>query len=116
MRAATLLVHPSVAPDAMPTVVKEALALGTPVIASDLAGIPEMLDGGRCGVLVPPGDVARLTRAIQTLLADASLRRRYAETGRRHMESSFNMWQNGAKLAKRLRETTRSHAAVPHAG
>jgi glycosyltransferase involved in cell wall biosynthesis len=107
MRRATALVHPSVAPDAMPTVVKEALAVGTPVIASDLAGIPEMLDGGRCGVLVPPGEIPALEQAIAALLADPVRRQALAAAGRAHMEAGFDMWRNGRALAERLRATVR---------
>lgn len=107
MRAATILVHPPISPDAMPTVIKEAMAVGTPVIASDLAGIPEMLDQGRCGVLVPPGDVPALTQAIAALLADPEARRHQAEAGRRHLERHFDQRANGAELARRLTATVR---------
>jgi glycosyltransferase involved in cell wall biosynthesis len=107
MRNATMLVHPSVAPDAMPTVVKEALAVGTPVIASDLAGIPEMLDHGRCGLLIPPGDVPALEQAIARLLADPSRCKALAAAGRAHMEAGFDMWRNGRALADQLRATVR---------
>jgi colanic acid/amylovoran biosynthesis glycosyltransferase len=104
-------VHPSVAPDAMPTVIKEAMAVGTPVVASDLAGIPEMLDGGRCGRLVPPGDAAALTVAIAELL-DAPLRRReLADAARAHLDARFNLWTNGAALAATLRRTERQRRA-----
>jgi glycosyltransferase involved in cell wall biosynthesis len=115
MRRATVLVHPSVAPDAMPTVVKEALAVGTPVIASDLAGIPEMLDDGRCGVLVPPGDILALEQAIADLVADPARRQALAAAGRVHMEAGFDMWRNGRALADRLRTTVRAHREA-HAG
>jgi glycosyltransferase involved in cell wall biosynthesis len=91
----------------MPTVIKEAMAVGTPVIASDLAGIPEMLDGGRCGTLVPPGDVMALTAAIETVLADPARRRAHAVAARGHMEDRFDLWRNGRLLAERLRATTR---------
>ncbi len=114
MRQATVLVHPPVERDAMPNVVKEALAVGTPVIASDLAGIPEMLDGGRCGVLVPPADVEALADAIQALLADPVRRLDFAAAGRQHMEARFNLWQNGRVLADRLRMTVR-HGGGSHA-
>lgn len=107
MRRATLVVHPPVALDAMPTVLKEAMAVGTPVVAADLAGIPEILDHGRGGVLVPPGDVAALGDAIERLLLDDGLRRRYAEAARRHVERHFDLWTNGGRLADRLRETPR---------
>ncbi|HET9985614.1 MAG TPA: glycosyltransferase [Longimicrobiales bacterium] len=110
MRRATLLVHPSVAPDAMPTVVKEAMAVGTPVVASRLAGIPEMLDDGRCGVLVPPGDGAALEAAIAALLAAPAERARLARAARARCEEVFDLWRNGRALAARLAATRRAPA------
>ncbi len=110
MRGATLLVHPSVAPDAMPTVLKEALAVGTPVVASRLAGIPEILDDGRCGVMVPPADVDALADAVAALLADPARRRTLAVAGRRHAERLFDMRRNGQQLADVLRATRRGDA------
>jgi glycosyltransferase involved in cell wall biosynthesis len=107
MQTTTVLVHPSIRPDAMPTVLKEAIAVGTPVIASNLAGIPEILDGGLCGTLVPAGDVGALADAIQRLLADPELRARYAAHGRAHAERCFDLWSNGRLLADRLRTSQR---------
>ena len=78
------------------------MALGTPVIASDVAGIPEALDDGRCGILVPPKDVGALADAMATLLGDASLRRTLADRARRRTEQQFDMWRNGARLAELL--------------
>jgi glycosyltransferase involved in cell wall biosynthesis len=101
------LVHPSIMPDAMPTVLKEALAVGTPVIASDLAGIPEILDHGRCGVLVPAGDVGALADAIAALLRDEARRREYATVGRQHAERLFDLRRTGQRLAEQLRSTPR---------
>jgi glycosyltransferase involved in cell wall biosynthesis len=109
-----MLVHPSIRPDAMPTVVKEAMAAGTPVVASDLAGIPEMLDGGRCGSLVPPGDVDGLTDAIDTLLADPDRRHRLSLDGRRRVELMFDSRRNGAELAERLRRSRRHERGLAH--
>lgn len=107
MGAATVMVHPSIRPDAMPTVIKEAMAVGVPVIASDLAGIPEILDRGRCGLLVPPGDVPALASALKSLLADPVRRHQFSMLGRQHMEQQFDLWKNGALLAERLRSTQR---------
>src|SRR5690242_7164220 len=112
MRHATLLVHPSIGlGDAVPTVIKEAMALGTPVIASELAGIPELLDGGRCGVLVPPRDAIVLAQAIAMLLTHDAERARYAAAARAHMERTFDLWRNGRQLAEVLASTTH-HAEV----
>lgn len=108
MSRATLLVHPSDGlGDGLPNVLREAMAVGTPVVASDVAGIPEALDGGRCGVLVPPRDVAGLAVAIDGLLHDAERRRRFARLGRRRTEELFDLATNGARLAERLRRTRR---------
>jgi glycosyltransferase involved in cell wall biosynthesis len=110
MSQATILVHPSDGlGDGLPNVLREAMAVGTPVIASRVAGIPEALDDGRCGTLVPPKDVHALTDAIAALLGDADLRRRHATLGRRRTEELFDVWRNGARLAERLRSTTRPH-------
>jgi glycosyltransferase involved in cell wall biosynthesis len=111
MRQATILVHPSITPDAMPTVIKEALAVGTPVIASDLAGIPEILDRGRCGSLVPPGNVCALADAISMLLEDGARRQEFARAGREHVERVFDLWRNGQRLAHHLRSTRRRNGA-----
>ena len=94
----------------MPTVIKEALALGTPVVASDVAGIPELLDGGACGVLVPPREPGRLADAIAGLLADDGRRRDLARAGRTFAEATFDMWRNGSRLAGILRATRRGPA------
>ena len=108
MGEATILVHPSNGiGDAVPTVIKEAMALGLPVVASDLVGIPELLDHGKCGRLVAPGNVEALAQAIEDLLADETLRLRYATAARRYAEETFDLWQNGARLAEVLRRSTR---------
>jgi len=108
MKQATLLVHPSNGlGDAVPTVIKESMALGTPVVASNIVGIPELLDNGRCGMLVPPGNSRLLADAIQTLLTSNELRRSYADKARRYAEETFDLWRNGQWLADRLISTKR---------
>ena len=73
----------------------------------DLAGIPEALDDGRCGLLVPSGDLAALTDAIERLLRHADLRQTFARLGRARAEDKFDMWRNGARLAEHLGATRR---------
>ncbi len=109
MLRASILVHPSTGlGDAVPTVIKEALALGTPVVASSVAGIPELLDDGRCGVLVPPRQVDALADAIGELLSSAERRRDLAHAGRLHAERTFDIWRNGRRLAAVLGATRRA--------
>jgi glycosyltransferase involved in cell wall biosynthesis len=107
VRRAAILVHPSIAPDPMPTVISEAMALGTAVIASDLGGIPELLLNGRCGILVPPRDVNALANAIQLLISETDTRERLVQVARTHVEERFDVWRNGEALATRLKSTKR---------
>jgi len=108
MREATMLVHPSDGlGDGLPNVIREAMALGTPVIASHVAGIHEALDDG-CGLLVPPRDVSVLASAIESLLSDPQQRRSLADAARKRAEEKFDMWRNGQNLAQILRATTRA--------
>ncbi|MFO0954452.1 MAG: glycosyltransferase [Isosphaeraceae bacterium] len=64
---ARALVLPSFA-EGLPVVIMEALALGRPVISTYVAGIPELVETGVCGWLVPAGDVDALTRAMREAL------------------------------------------------
>jgi len=108
MRRATLLVHPSIGlGDAVPTVIKEAMAVGTPVIASAVAGIPELLDDGRCGMLTPPRNPRALADAIASLMDAPDRRQAYAVAARARVEAHFNQSRNGLALADRLRRTER---------
>lgn len=124
---ATILVHPSDGlGDGLPNVIREAMALGTPVIASDIAGIHEALDNGQCGLLVPPRDVEALTTAIKNLLTNSAQRQVFADRARKRAEEKFDMWRNGRNLAELLLATKREqpcpdlvgslrgHPAFPH--
>ena len=63
-------------------VVVEALACGRPVVASAVGGIPEILEDGRSGLLVPPDDPDALARAVSSLLDDEAMRAALAAAGR----------------------------------
>jgi len=88
-RAADVYVHAARA-DTFPMAVLEAMACGTPVIATAVGGIPEQVEDGHTGLLVPLGDDAALADAIDHLLNDAELRaeleRAGAERVRRHYD------------------------------
>jgi glycosyltransferase involved in cell wall biosynthesis len=109
IRQATILVHPAAElGDGVPNVIKESMALGTPVVASSIAGIPELLQGGKYGVLVPPRDIDALAGAIEHLLRNRDVRSSYAESARRHVELKFDLSRNGQKLSAVLRRSVRT--------
>lgn len=68
--------------DPFPRSVIEALALGTPVVASAVGGIPEIIDHGVHGLLVRPGDVGGLADALARLIDDRALRAELGRAGR----------------------------------
>ena len=68
MQAVDVVVHPSVDPEPFGLTLVEAMFAGTPVIASRSGAAPEILDRGRCGTLVPPGDAGALAAALSRAL------------------------------------------------
>jgi len=81
-RSARAVVVPSVWSDPCPTVVLEAMAAGRPVVAAASGGIVDMVVDGVTGVLVPPGDVPALARAIASVLDDPHAGRAFGAAGR----------------------------------
>jgi glycosyltransferase involved in cell wall biosynthesis len=79
-RDAHVFVHVSLT-EGLPQVIVEALAAGTPVVATDVGSVADALDGGRAGLLVPPGDVDALVAAIRRIVTDAHLRNRLVARG-----------------------------------
>jgi phosphatidylinositol alpha-mannosyltransferase len=79
---ADVLCAPSLGGESFGVVLVEGMAAGLPVVASDIPGYRDVLPTS-CGRLVPPGDGGRLAAALTELLADAGVRRRLGEAGRR---------------------------------
>ncbi len=98
LREADIFVLPSFA-EGVPVVLMEAMAAGKPVITTRIAGVPELVEHGRSGLLVAPGDATGLADAIATLLADATLRVRMGENGRATVRDAFNIDRESRWLA-----------------
>ncbi|MCX6044813.1 MAG: glycosyltransferase [Chloroflexi bacterium] len=86
-KAIALLV-PSLSGEGFPQVINEALAVGVPVIASMVGGIPAFITHGQTGLLVPPGSVPALASAIEQLVENQPLRRQFGENGRALMRDN----------------------------
>jgi glycosyltransferase involved in cell wall biosynthesis len=95
-QTADIFVFPSMA-DTLPLVILEAMASGVPVIATRVGGIPFEVTSDT-GILVNPGDHARLAREIDRLCADPSLRTAMGGAGRRRALELFD-WDASAKKA-----------------
>ncbi len=74
----------------------EAMACGLPVVATTAGALPEVVEDGRNGILVPPRDAHTLAGAIERLLRDDELRRAMGEEGRRRVEQNFS-WEQAAR-------------------
>ncbi|NWF86633.1 glycosyltransferase family 4 protein [Candidatus Bathyarchaeota archaeon] len=86
---ASIFVLPSLS-ESFPLVNLEALACETPIVASNVGGIPEAVLNYKNGILISPGNVYELTQGIQYLLDNAKVRKRFGEEGRKLIMKSFS--------------------------
>ena len=84
--------------DNLPTVIMEAMAAGLPVISTPLAGIPEMVEDGANGELVPDRDPAALAAAIEKLLDDPERARRLGDRSRQIAKEKFSIETSARQL------------------
>jgi colanic acid/amylovoran biosynthesis glycosyltransferase len=84
--------------EGLPVVLLEAMAAGLPVVASRIAGIPELIEHGRSGLLVPPGRADLLADALGTLLVDPGRRADLAAEARRRVGSEFDVDASAEQL------------------
>jgi len=96
-QTASVVVMPSLS-ESFGNVILESLACETPVIASSVGGIPEIISNYENGILVPPNNEVRLAEAIQYLLSDEYVRRRLGRHGRKLVIEKFSLEVTTQKL------------------
>jgi glycosyltransferase involved in cell wall biosynthesis len=85
--------------EGLPRAVLEAMAMQIPVVASSVGGIPEAVEDGISGLLIPPGDPPALAMAIKRILEDNTLASRLGEAGRRRVLDEFDARSGWRRLA-----------------
>lgn len=88
MSTADIFVLPSLA-EAFGFVFAEALYFGTPIVATNVGGIPEIVTNGVDGVLIPPADSDALTNTLSNLLNDSEKLKSFANKGRKKVSEKF---------------------------
>jgi glycosyltransferase involved in cell wall biosynthesis len=90
--------------DGVPNVLFESMAMGVPVVATDVSGIPELVESGRTGLLIPPRQPQALADAMLTMLTDDGLRQRVIPAARDRVLRDFDHRALVGKLAEIYRE------------
>jgi glycosyltransferase involved in cell wall biosynthesis len=90
LRIADIFVLPSLQ-EGLPNSLLEAMACGLPVIASKIGGVVDVVEDGKSGILVEPGDISGLASAMVRLLKDNVLRQRLGEEARKRIVEGFSI-------------------------
>lgn len=91
--------------DGIPVALMEAMALGVPVVSTNVSGIPELIRNGENGLLVPAGDAEALAQALGRILREPALREKLAMHARTTIEAEFNLETIAANLECLFRES-----------
>lgn len=105
--AADVVVVPSWA-EPFGLVVVEAMAAAKPVVGTDAGAIPELVQGGTTGLLVPPREPVALAAAIERLLRDPALRRRMGEAARARADEHFSIERYCTEIHRALLDAARN--------
>jgi len=98
LRETDVFVLPSFA-EGVPVVLMEAMAAAVPVVATDIAGVPELVEHGASGLLVAPGDADALAAAIAQLLSDPDRARDMGRHGAKYVRREFDIETSARQLA-----------------
>lgn len=105
LKGATAVVLPCIVSksgdrDGLPTVLLEAMAMGLPTVSTRVAGVPEIIDHGKTGLLAAANDAGDLADCLASLLDDPALCARMGAAARSKAEERFDLGKNVAQLAE----------------
>lgn len=93
LQSVDALAHTSIEPEPFGRVLVEAMAARLPIVATTAGAVPEILEDGRTGLLVPPGNAEALAQALHRLMSDPDLGQHLATAARREVETRFSVQQ-----------------------
>lgn len=105
-RQADVFIFPTVCNDAFGMPAAEAMAAELPVVASRIGGLPEVIEHGKTGLLVPPDEPSALADAVIHLLEDENLRRSMGKAGRKRALQNFTWEKIAQDLMHHCQELT----------
>jgi len=107
---ADIFVLPSLE-DNLPNTMLEAMSCATPVVAFDVGGMPDLIEDGVNGILVPPGDVYKMSHAICSLLIASKARQAMGEKCRHKMENEFALTVQAGRYLRLYEDLIGTHLA-----
>ena len=105
-----LVVHASTKGEPFGQVIIEGMAAGKPVVATNGGGVPEIVEDGNTGILVPMGDAAAMASAICRILADPVLARAMGMRGRKRVTEHFSVTQTARRVEAVYGEMMEQHS------
>ena len=102
--------------DGIPTAMLEAMATGIPVVATDAGSIPEVVESGRNGLVVPQREPVAIADAVESLLRDPEGRQRLGRSGAADIRSRFDVRDCEEAFHARVRALLQLHPAQPDEG
>jgi glycosyltransferase involved in cell wall biosynthesis len=98
LAAFDVLAHPTSQTEGLPYSILEAMALGKPIVATTVGGVPEAVEHGISGLLVPPAQAAPLADALAALAADPALAKRLGDEACRRQRERFSLDRSTADM------------------
>ncbi len=98
-------VMPSLRREGLPRSIIETMAQEIPAIVTDIGGMPELVNHGKGGVIIPPGDAKSLASALQELALNKDKRLELAKRGKEHLLNDFNLDKYTSKMYELFKES-----------
>ncbi len=98
--ACDIAVMPSIEREGLPKAVSEAMAQGIPCVATNVGGLPELVEDKVCGLLVPPRNADAIRDAVRAMSRDATLRKKMGIAARQRVEGIFNFRHTAEKTLR----------------